>query len=230
MAQGNTTPNTPSQNVVPIKDIKEGVIILKEGGYRSVISVSPVNLALKSEQEKDAVAFSYQNFLNSLEFPIQILSVSRKLDLSNYLENLKQIIANEQSPFIKIQAEEYYGFIEALLDKSNIMDKEFYVIVSFYPSTLNSGGFSLFSGKKTTSQENFEENKRALLARCEQAINGISSMGLNCKILNTEQIMDLTYVLYNPEAAANVKIGSAIGTIQGDLVTGGDQGIEGMHV
>lgn len=219
MAKENTAPSASTQQIVPIRDIREGVIVLKDGGYRSVVSVSPVNLSLKSETEKDGVAYSYQTFLNSLEFPIQVLSVSRKLDLSGYLQNLNSIIEQEQSPFIKIQAEEHYDFIEALLNKANIMDKEFYVIVSYYPASISAGRVGLF-GKAKNADTNFEEGKKAILARTEQIINGISGMGLKCKTLSTEQIMDLSYILYNPDIATNVKIGSAIESISNDITTG----------
>ncbi len=217
MSQGNKKSSAPSQNIVPIKDIKEGVIIMKDGSLRSIVSISSINLSLKSETEKESVSYAYQSFLNSIEFPIQILSVSRKLDLTDYLTKLETIIGAEQSPFIKIQAEEYKTFIEMLLTQANIMDKEFYIVVSFYPVNLNKGGFF---GSKTNPMSEFEENKKGLMARIEQIVNGVTSMGLTGKVLNTEQIADLIYILYNPDIATNIKIGNAINSISGDMVTG----------
>lgn len=213
-------PNSSAQSIVPIRDIKEGVIIMNDGSFRSVISVESINLALKSEQEKDSYSFSYQGFLNSLDFPIQILSVSRKLDLSDYQAKINQVISQEQNPFIKIQAEEYSHFIDSLLVEANIMDKEFFIVLSFYPSGIDQAKKGIFAKKNVAPEGLFEENKRGLLMRIQEVENGLAGMGLRSKVLNSEEISDLLYILYNPDVANNMKIGSAIGTIQEAIVSG----------
>lgn len=212
MAQASKEPKkieASTQHYLPIEAIKEGVVLLTDHSLKSVILVSSVNFALKGEQEKNAIVSAFQNFLNSLDFPIQILSTSRQLDLSNYLETIERQAAKQENPLLKIQTEEYINFINELLTYSSIMEKRFYVVVPYYPSGTEAvpGAAGLFKKKKTEYVGgSFEEHKQKLLERTQIVIQGISSLGLRSAALGTEDLLELFYASYNPETAQNQKI------------------------
>lgn len=209
--------NKPNQKVeastqayLPISEIKEGVVVMKDKSLRAVVIVSSLNFALKSEEEKNAIVSSYQNFLNSLNFPVQILATSRKIDLSNYLSIVEAAAQKQENPLIKLQTEEYHNFLKELLEHSNIMEKRFFVIIPYYPSGVNEATSlpNPFS-KKDASLTPFEEQRKSLLQRVEEAIAGLSSVGLRCVALGTEDLLELYYTLYNPDTAKSEKIKGA---------------------
>jgi hypothetical protein len=129
-----------TQQFLPIKEIKEGVAVMRDGSIRAVIMVSSVNFALKNEEEKDAIIMSYQGFLNSLNFPVQIVIRSRRLFLDNYLNNLKQILDKQTNELLRLQTAQYVDFINELLEYANIMEKRFFVVVSHYPVVIEKNG------------------------------------------------------------------------------------------
>lgn len=198
----STKPITESvQKYIPIKEIKEGTVILPDGSLRAVVGVSAMNFGLKSEPEKNSIIFAYQAFLNSLEFPIQILALSRKIDLSGYLEQVEGVASAETNPFIKLQIQEYRAFISALVESSSIMDKQFFVVVPYYPGVLQ-------QSKKSSAEESkgFEQEKTNLLRRVETVAQGLTATGVKCTILNTEQLLELYYSVYNPDTSRNQKL------------------------
>lgn len=182
---------------------------MNDKSLRSVIIVSSLNFALKSEEEKNAILVSYQTFLNSVSSPIQILASSRKIDLSNYLGTVQQAAAAQTSPSIRLQTEEYHNFLNELLEYSNIMEKRFYVIVPYYPSGVESLETvpNPFKKNKNTQSTSFEEDKKLLLQRTEEIISGLTSIGLRCVALGTEDLLELYYSAYNPDVAKNQKVG-----------------------
>lgn len=203
-----------TQKYLPIEAIKEGVVLLTDGSLKAVVLVSSVNFALKGKQEKNAIIASFQSFLNSLEFPIQILTTSRQLDLSHYLENVAQEAEKQNNPLLKIQTQEYINFLNELLTYSSIMEKRFYVVVPYYPSGAEAvpGASSLFKKKKLSYAGGlFEENRRKLLERVQLIIQGITSLGLRCAALGTEDLLELFYANYNPETARNQKVNNLDG-------------------
>jgi hypothetical protein len=212
MAQASKEPKkieASSQQYLPIEAIKEGVVLMTDHSLKSVVLVSSINFALKGEQEKDAIIGSFQNFLNSLEFPIQILATSRQLDLSNYLETVQKEAGKQANPLLKIQTEEYINFVNELLTYSSIMEKRFYVVVPYYPSGTESvPGLGGFLKKKKTEYVggSFEEHKQKLLERTQLIIQGMSSLGLRSAALGTEDLLELFYSSYNPQTAQNQKI------------------------
>ncbi len=197
-----------TQAYLPISEIKEGVVVLKDNSLRAVLIVSSVNFALKSEQEKDAIISSYQEFLNSLTFPIQIVASSKKLDLSKYIQSLKELATSQGNPLIKVQTEEYAGFIEKLLQYSNIMEKRFYVVVPYFPAGVNiEGGIKDLLGKKQkVPAGSFEDNKKKLLDRVDRVIEGLTAVGLRCSTLSTKDLLELYYTSYNPDTAQNQRL------------------------
>ncbi|PIQ67092.1 MAG: hypothetical protein COV95_00580 [Candidatus Zambryskibacteria bacterium CG11_big_fil_rev_8_21_14_0_20_40_24] len=195
-----------TQDFVPVEDIKDGIIILKDGGMRAVILVSSLNFSLKSEDEKTAILLQFQDFLNSLDFSIQILVQSRKLDIRPYLALLENQKKNQMNDLMKIQIQEYVDFVKSFTENTNIMTKNFFVVVPYTPAVLQTKGkvgMSFLSGskKKTsleTKTENFEENRSQLEQRISVVEQGLARTGIRVARLGTEEIVELFYKIFNP--------------------------------
>lgn len=202
-------PGPSTQSYIDIAAIKDGVVILKDGTYRMIISVSAANFALKSEEEQNAVVFQFQNFLNSLKFPIEIVIQSRKVDLNLYLEKVLALSKKQENELIKQQTIEYVDFVKKLINVANIMKKRFFVVISYQTvSVTGSGGLlgGLFKKKSNSqiiqiSDDTFKKNVEYLEGNCRSVLNGLSSMNLACKKLETAEIINLFYQLYNPDIA-----------------------------
>lgn len=197
-----------TQAYLPISEIREGVVVMNDHSLRSVLIVSSINFALKSEQEKDAIIASYQDFLNSLNFTIQIVASSKNLHLNNYILKVRELGKKQTNPLLKIQTDEYASFIEKLLEVSNIMEKRFYVIVPYFPAGVNvEKGLNVAINKKTvTPSGSFDDNKRKLLSRVDRIVEGLSSVGLRCSALETKDLLELFYTSYNPDTSENQKL------------------------
>ena len=196
-----------SQDIVPIEEIREGVVILKDGSFRAILMASSLNFALKSPEEQEAIILQYQNFLNSLDFSIEIVTQSRKLNIDPYLETLLARKKEETNDLLKIQITEYVTFVKEFVNTGNIVSKTFYVAVSFVPalgiSTKKSGLLSgLFSGGGASGplveEEKFSEYKIQLFQRVDTVVDGLVRCGIRAVPLNTEELIELYYGLYNP--------------------------------
>jgi hypothetical protein len=174
--------------------------------------VSAINFALKSEQEQNAIIYSFQGFLNSLSFSIQIVMQSRRLDLSAYLAKLRTKNKEEENPLIRIQMADYIGFVEQLLTVANIMEKKFYVVIPYQPVIVKKESIlhkitKIFSGgSKKTEIVDFEIHRKELEHRTEVIATGLGSIGLRAVQLNTLELAELYYSSYNPELATRQKI------------------------
>lgn len=196
----------PAQQFLAVESIREDVIVLKDGGLRVILMCSSFNFALKSSDEQDAVIFQYQNFLNALDFPIQFTIHSRRLNIEPYLESLAERQREEGSELLKIQISEYIEFIKTFVAATNIMSKTFYVIVPFTPVALQKQGIAskalslLGVGKSDAAMDArvFEERKRQLLQRADTVMEGLQRFGIRSVPLNTEELIELFYGLYNP--------------------------------
>jgi len=194
-----------TQSFVPIEEIRDGVVVLKNGGMRAVIIASTLNFALKSTDEQQAILLQYQNFLNSLDFPIQFYSQSRKLDIRPYINLLEQRYQEQTNDLMKIQTREYINFIRSFTETQNIMSKSFFVVVP-YETAIISGAGNLVSGvfgkkKKTASEEKsekFEENKSQLEQRVSVVEQGLVRSGVRTKRLGTEELVELYFKIFNP--------------------------------
>jgi len=196
-----------TQAFIPIKEIKEGIVLMRDGSLRVVLVLSSINFALKSEDEKESIISSYQGFLNSLPFPIQIYVKSRKLHLDGYLNALDTQLAKQTNELLRLQTSQYKEFIGELLEYASIMEKRFFVIVPFYPSGIEKEGIikGLFTGKPTIITD-FETQKTELMARVDQVITGLTSIGVRCAALNTEELIELYYTVYNPDTSGEEQI------------------------
>lgn len=201
-----------TQNYLDIEEIHNGVVILKNGGMRMVLMVSAINFALKSEEEQNAIIYSFQGFLNSLSFPIQIVMQSRRLDLSAYLAKLKTKNKEEENPLIRLQMADYISFVEQLLTVANIMEKKFYVVIPYQPVIVKKENIlqkigNIFKGNaKKTEIVDFELHRKELAHRTEVVAAGLGSVSLRAVQLNTLELAELYYSSYNPELATRQKI------------------------
>ena len=196
MAQAST------QQIIEIYQIKEGVIILKNKALRGVLMVSSINFALKSGEEQNATIFQFQNFLNSLDFSIEIVMQSKRLNITGYLEKLKELEAKEKNELLKIQIAEYQKFIRELIRGGAIMSKQFFVIVPF--SLIELPKLTAEETKqKTTSltEEKFQRARTQLWQRMEFAALGLRRCGLQSIPLNTTELIELFWSSYHPEEA-----------------------------
>ncbi len=203
-----------AQDFVPIKEIRDGVVILKDGTMRMLLLASSINFALKSGDEQQAILMQFQSFLNSLEFSTQIFIQSRRLDIRPYLLRLEERLKEEMNDLLKIQIREYMNFVKTVTASSNIMNKIFIVVVPYSPPkpvTANTpkgeGGLldGLF-GKKSTAKpvlsqsaiEAFEEAKSQLEQRAGIISQGLIRTGVRTAPLGTEELTELYYHLFNP--------------------------------
>lgn len=195
-----------TQQYLKISQIRDNTVVLTSGELRQVIEASSVNFSLKSTQEQNAIIGSYQGFLNSLQFPIQIVMHSRRLDLGPYIGKMEKLFEEQQNPLIRIQTADYIDFIKRLITIANIMDKKFYVVVPYLtaliPSSASGGLFSLRQkGHVRLSDEKFKKAKAELDDRTRVIQSGLGSVSLKAEILNTQQLVELYYGLYNQEEA-----------------------------
>lgn len=207
------TASSIQQHLV-IQDIKDGVIILKDGGLRALLLASSVNFALKSIEEQDAIVYKYQLFLNSLDFPVQIMIASRKFNIDPYIQSLKDLETQQENELLKIQTTEYINFIQGLTEMSNIMTESFYVVIPYTSATVKVGTFSkLFGVKSKTNnglkEEEFQKLKTQLWQRVEFVISGLSGTGIKTVPLNAEELIELFYKLYNPSAKESLELAKA---------------------
>lgn len=201
-------PNS-TQKRVAVQEIRDGIVILKDGTYRAVLMVNAVNFNLKSEEEQQSLVGAYQNFLNGLSFPIQILTQSRTLDLDEYLDSLKGIAQNQANDLLRTQTNEYIAFVRELIGVANIMSKTFYVVVPLTEAPLSGGGlFGIFkrAGGPVSLGRRFEQIKAELLERTSLISSGLGSLGLSNIQLNTEELIELFYAAYNPDTARRQKL------------------------
>lgn len=196
-----------TKNLVEVADIQGNVVLLKNGSLRSVIEVSAINFELRSEGEQTGIIQNFQNFLNSVDFPLQIIINSRKLNVDEYLKLLDSVAESNENELLKIQAIEYGKFVKELLELSNIMSKKFYVVLPFYiyEAPTKTGVFkslqSVFKPSDTVKQINKDEMEKyriQLMQRVDLIIDGLLSLGVKAKLLDEESLINMFYALYNP--------------------------------
>ena len=201
-------PNQSTEQLVPIADIREDVVVLKNGSLRMVLDVSAINFELRSADDQIAILQGFQRFLNSTDFPLQIVVSSRELDIDAYLKTIDQIADSTENELMKIQASEYSQFIRELSSLSNIMLKKFYVIIPFYiyetPKITGlvqslKGMFKPKEVSKEFTEEQFVTYKNQLLQKAELIYGGLVGLGLKIRTLENEELKKLYYELYNPE-------------------------------
>jgi len=202
-----SVPKKSTQSFLRISEIRNDTIVLDNGNLRAIIAVSSTNFDLKSQEEQDAIIYSFQRFLNSLEFPIQILMQSRRMDIGAYLEKIKGLAEKQTNELLRVQTTEYMDFISRLIENASIMNKNFYIIIPLdenilpKPPGFISRVFGSGKAKATEARiENFEKAKEKLDNRVLAIMANLSSMGVRGTRLKTGEVIQLFYNSYNYEA------------------------------
>ncbi|MCX6753136.1 MAG: hypothetical protein NTW62_02215 [Candidatus Nomurabacteria bacterium] len=205
-----------TQEFVPIKEVRDGIVVLKDGGLRAIVLANSTNLSLKSADEQKATIMQFQSFLNTIDFPIQIVVQSRRLDIRPYLLLLENRIKVQNEPLLKVQTKEYMEFIRNFTETTNIMTKSFFVVVPYTPNKLASTGgiFSNFFNKKNKAMEkeaqkqDFEEKRSQLDQRIGIIEQGLARCGLKSVELGTEEVVEVYYKVFNPgEVEGKIDLG-----------------------
>lgn len=208
MAQNST------KDLVQIYDIRDNVVILKNGALRSVIKVSAINFELRSEDEQIAIVQNFQSFINSVDFPLQIMVRSVQLDLSDYIKSLTEATESMDNELLKMQATEYANFVGKIAQLSNIMAKSFYVIVPFYSVEIPTSrgifdGIKGVFGKTKSSTDRYddayvEKYKSQLAQRTDLVFSSLIGLGLKADLMRGNGLMNLFYTFYNPGSKAGL--------------------------
>ena len=201
-----------SQKYLDIAEVRDNVVIMKDGSLRAVLLVSSINFSLKSEEEQSAIISGYASFLNSLDFPIQIIIQSRPVNMDNYLNSLDQVKQSQTNELLKIQTAEYMDYIAELVKMGEIMTKRFYVVVTYSPFGSSKEGFfdqimGVFklSTEIELSAKKFEKYKEELESRVGLVSSALGSMGVSSAPIDTQGLIELYYNAYNPEVSEEQK-------------------------
>lgn len=194
--------NKPTQDFVPVEEVRNGVVILKNGGYRGIMMCSSLNFALKSEDEQRAIIGGFQNFLNTLDFSVQIVVHSRKTDIRPYLNLLQERMDRQTSELMRIQLREYIAFIRNFIEGADIMTKTFYIVVPYTTTSVAQATGLPFVGRSSQGRESgggssFEETRIQLEQRMSLVAGGLAQSGLRAIPLGTEEIIELLYRSFN---------------------------------
>ncbi len=210
-----TAAKSSTQEFVPIKEVRDGIAVLKDGGMRAILLCSSLNFSLKSDDERNAILLQFQNFLNSLDFSVEIVVQSRKLDIRPYIALLEEREKEQTTNLMKIQVREYIEFIKNFTESTNIMTKNFFIVVPYSPSVFRGGKKGIFDSlpflnnkkSKRNSKGNFEEDRSQLEERLAVVEQGLQRSGIRVARLGTEEMVELFYKAFNPgETEKPVKI------------------------
>ena len=213
-----SVPNT-TQNSLLISEIRDGMVIMGDGSFRAVVACKSINFDLMSSREREGVEFSYQNFLNALYFPVQIFIRSQRVDIGPYIDRLATIRRAQDNMLLNVLMDDYINFIDILSQEANIMDKSFFVIVPFFPAgDLNNlveqgKGFfgKIFQKPQTTATKidkvTYDKAKDEIKNRVDSVVSGLFQIGVKCVQLNTKELGELYYNMYNPDTAVREPLG-----------------------
>ncbi len=215
-SKAKKNPSSSTQMYLKISEIRDNTLVLKNGGLRSVLRVSSINFNLKSEEEQNAIIYSYQAFLNTLEFPLQIVIRSKKLDIDEYLDKLKKIGEKQTNPLLQTQTYEYIEYIAKLVEYADIMEKDFLVVVPVDPFRSQKPNMFQKFFQNLNAKDNYESVKRRheefeqlrknLTQRVSSVKIGLENCGLKAEELSTKELIELFYNIYNPSVARYEKV------------------------
>lgn len=214
-----SNPNS-TQNALQIAEIRDGIVIMNDGSFRCVVMVKSINFDLMSPQERDAVEYSYQGFLNSLYFDIQIFIRSQKVDIRPYIERLDKIRSEHDNMLLALLMEDYIGYMADIAQHTNIMDKKFYIVIPFSPlpnmqkaitqsKDFFTGLGSLFNKKEQhviINEPDLVKAKDELRNRVQAVLGGLQQCGIQGLPLDTQELIELYYDTYNPDTATRQKL------------------------
>lgn len=214
-----SNPNT-TQNSLLISEIRENMVIMKDGSFRAVIACQSINFDLMNSREREGIEYSYQNFLNSLYFPIQIFVRSQRVDIGPYMDRLISIRKQQDNMLLNVLMDDYINFIDVLAEEANIMDKSFFIIVPYFPmGDLNNlkEQASGFFGKMFSKSANdtikidkvaYGKAKDEIKNRVDSVVSGLFQMSVKSVQLGTKELGELYYNVYNPDTAVREPLGN----------------------
>ena len=223
-----------TQNMLQIAEIRDGIVIMNDGSFRSVVMVKSINFDLMSPQEQESVEFVYQGFLNSLDFPIQICIKTERIDMQPYIDKLDKIRTEHDNMLLAVLMDDYINYIDYLSQQTNIMDKKFYIVVPFFPvideakalsqsKNFVTGLVELFNKKEphvVINEAKLAGAKTELKNRVQSILSGLAQAGIQGLPLDTQELIQLYYGTYNPDTAARQQLGD-INDLTTDVVTKG---------
>lgn len=232
-----STPVNPNstQNALEIAEIRDGIVIMNDGSFRSVVMVKSINFDLMSPSEQEGIEYAYQGFLNSLFFPVQIFMRSQRVDLQPYINKLDKIRVEQDNMLLSMLMDDYIGYIAALSQQANIMDKRFYVVIPYFPTldvqkalsqskNLFKGLTNMFSHKEqhvTIDENSLETAKTELRNRVQAVLSGLRQCGVPGLPLDTQELIELYYDTYNPDTATRQQLKN-FNDLTTDVVTKGE--------
>jgi type IV secretory pathway VirB4 component len=212
-------PNS-TQNSLQLSELRDNMVIMNDGSFRAVVACESINFDLMSERERDGVEYSYQNFLNSLYFPIQIFIRSQRVDIGPYLDKLAKLRQSQDNMLLGVLMDDYINFIDALSGEANIMDKSFFVVVPYYldgsdVDAKSGGAKSLLTGLLKPTKpthikvpaDHYEKAKDEIKNRVDSIVDGLSQVGVRAVQLKTKELATLYYNVYNPDQAVREPLG-----------------------
>jgi hypothetical protein len=212
-------PNT-TQNSLLISELRDGMAVMSDGSFRAVVACKSINFDLMSSTEREGVEYSYQNFLNSLYFPIQVVIRSQRVDIGPYIERLSKIRMSQDNMLLNVLMDDYINFIEVLSEEANIMDKSFFIVIPYFPTgdlsnVMGAGkGFfgRVFQKNQTTvtkiDKVTYEKAKDEIKNRVDSVTSGLFQIGVKSVQLNTKELGELYYNFYNPDTAVREPLGN----------------------
>ena len=228
-----SNPNS-TQNTLQIAEIRDGIVIMNDGSYRSIVMVKSINFDLMSPQEQEAVEYAYQGFLNSLYFPIQIFIRSQRIDLQPYIEKLDKIRTEHDNMLLALLMDDYIGYIDQLAQQTNLMDKKFYLVIPFFPvldpqkaltqsKNFFTGFMDLLSPHEdhvVINEPDLEKAKSELRNRVQAVLGGLQQCNIQGLPLDTQELIELYYDTYNPDTATRQQLKN-FDELTADVVTKG---------
>lgn len=209
-----------TQNTLLISEIRDNMVIMKDGSFRAVVACKSINFDLMSSREREGIEYSYQNFLNSLFFPVQIFIRSQRVDIGPYIDRLVDIRRNQDNMLLNVLMDDYINFIDVLSQEANIMDKSFFIVVPYFPAgDLNNvkeqakGFFGKIFAKEAAGpvridQSTYEKGKDEIKNRVDAVTSGLFQMGVKSVQLTTKELGELYYNIYNPDTAVREPLGN----------------------
>lgn len=239
-----SNPNS-TQNSLQIAEIRDGIVIMNDGTFRSVLMLKSINFDLMSPQEQEAVEFAYQGFLNSLYFPIQIFVRSQKVDLQPYIERLDKIRTEHDNMLLAMLMEDYLVYMDNLAQQTNIMDKKFYIVIPYFlhPESAKkaiasdsknfiSGLAGMFNNAEThvvVNENDLETAKNELRNRVQAVLSGLAQCGVQGLPLDTQELIELYYDTYNPDTATRQQLKN-FDDLTADVVQKGEGNVTQAHL
>lgn len=217
--QKASTNQSTTQKSLLFSELRDGMIIMADGSFRAVIACESINFDLMSNREREGIEYSYQNFLNSLYFDIQIFIRSKRVDIAPYLDKLEGIRRSQDNMLLGVLMDDYIDFVDALAQEANIMDKSFYISVPYAPNVSaekivekGKGFFNQFLPKPTATvtkidNATYEKAKEEIVNRVDAVMSGLFQIGVRCAQLTTRELGELYYNVYNPDTAVNQPLG-----------------------